>query len=231
MKGFKILPLIGLAFVSPIALSSAPLHPVLGSYFGMTGGVTYAPSVSVVKDTKVFDITEAVPVTLNYQIGGNGTLEFGYRCGKVRLEVEGLFNYNAYKNIKWGKYTFKANQPKDINFTGDTYYLGGLVNVLYEFYQDGSVSSNWAPYVGVGIGYAGIFNQFTLNVFSFKPYEYTKDNSAPIAQGIVGLGYFMDDWGTISLDYRYLASTKYGDFQSQIRDQTLNIGFTHAFGS
>ena len=241
MNGRNILRFIGLSIISQGALAAA-LHPVLGTYVGMTGGVTYQASNSHTKTYPLLadlGLPANVKSTLNYGFGGNGSAELGYRWCHFRFEIEGLFNYVPYKSIQVGKYTFKADQSKALSYSGSNYYIAGLVNVLYELYKDESLHNRWAPYVGVGIGYAGIFGQYTLTADLTNPltgnqttksYSSSKNSGAAMAQGIAGLGYFLDDFGTISLDYRYMQSAKYGPFNYMFKDQTINIGFTRAFG-
>ncbi len=230
MKGFKhCIPMMGLLLTSQ-TLFAVNLNPVMGGYFGMTGGATYAASANATPEVHIFDIAFPIKTSLDYGVGGNFTASLGYRCNKLRVELEGFFNYNPYKQIKIGKYTFKANRNALLSYSGQTYDLAGFINALYEFYQQGTNVTNFAPYVGLGIGYGGISNQFTINFNGNQIYKYSKTASAVMGQGIVGLGYYMDDYCFVGVDYRYIGSGKIGTFGVQMKDQTLNFGFTYAFG-
>lgn len=236
MKGFKqylgtIATVSSLLLVSH-SVAAMNLNPVKKWYVGFTGGASFLPSVTASKKESIplFDKTFTENYSLSYNPGGGGSIELGYRCNKFRFELEGLFNYNAFHQITMGKYTFTSGKDANLSFNGDTYYPAGFFNILYELYAEGTNKTNWAPYVGVGVGYGGIYNVFNLTYQGSTFYTYSKHHSVLMGQAIAGLGYFMDDYTFVGLDYRYVGSQKYGDLNLTLKDNTVNVSFTFALG-
>lgn len=236
MKGFRqclttIATVSGLLLVSQ-STAAMNLNPVKGWYVGGTGDASFLSGGTATKTTTIplFDATFTQDYALNYQPGGGGSIELGYRCNKFRFEAEGMFNYNAYHQIRVGKYTFTSGKDANLSFSGETYYPAGFFNVLYELYAEGTNKTNFAPYAGAGIGYGGIYNVFNLTYQGSTFYTYKKNHGVLMGQLIAGLGYFMDDYTFVGIDYRYIGSQKYGELNLSLKDNTVNVGFTCALG-
>ena len=231
--------ILGLLLISPAAFS---LNPVPGWYVGMIGGGTYAKPVSF-DLADVFTKPNVLPVIntllngdttgrLTYLIGGNVGGQIGYRCGKFRIEVEGLFNETKYQSIKLGNNITLHNHdtPSGYSMSGYTYTAGGFINGIYEMYQPGMNITKWVPYVGLGIGAADVQNSLTLSYNNAVVGQVKEGNTTGIGQAIAGLSYFFDDFIATGIDYRYLITAKSGTFNTSYQAQTINLSFTYALG-
>ena len=149
------------------------------------------------------------------------------------------FSYNGSSNAA-GSYS----PPVSCSFNGRTNYYGGLVNLFYDFVNF-SGESSFAPYLGVGVGFAQTqtilklqagqqdvdwTNASTNSVQQgtvLVRYETTK--TSVTSQGIVGFNYFLDDFTAFFMDYRYVgASTSDALFTGSYGVHTLNAGFNFA---
>ena len=220
------LGLFGLVLLSTTS-GAVALNPVQGWYIGLIGGGTYAPTVD-------FDINNPFDsrthkTSVSYLIGGNGGAQLGYRWGNFRIEAEGLFNENKYQQIKFGDHTAIRDKNDEFrnHISGYTYFISGLANGIYEFYQPGN-DLNFVPYLGLGIGYASIKNSLSGYHKDVLIGTASETSSAAIGQAIAGLSYFFDDFTSLGLDYRYLVTTKSGTFNTSFQAQTLNLSFTYA---
>ena len=223
-----------LALIRAVCLSattaSFALNPVQGWYIGLIGGGTYAPTVNF-NMINPFD-NHNDKAHLSYLIGGNGGAQFGYRWGNFRIEAEGLFNENKYQQIQFGDHAVLHDENDGLRYhiSGYTYFISGLANGIYEFYQPGN-DVNVVPYLGLGIGYASIKNSLSGYHNDILIGTTSETSSAAIGQAIAGLSYFFDDFASIGIDYRYLVTTKSGTFNTSFQAQTFNLSFTYAFES
>ncbi|WED41947.1 outer membrane protein [Legionella cardiaca] len=191
---------------------------------------------------------------IKYQFGGGIGGQFGYRYCGFRFEGEILWNYNTYKNITIGGLTFGKNQQtvttqtssgtvttitNPYSMSGHDQLLGGLFNVLYEFYNHEAQDVSWMPYVGVGIGYANIKNDWIINInqlnpntglFGFFPVlDVSAGDTTPIGQAILGIDYQMDDYFSVGMDYRYITSRQLQNSNDRLTFHTLNFNFNYWF--
>jgi opacity protein-like surface antigen len=231
MNGFKVTSSIGLLLASTACFS---LNPAQGWYVGMVGGGTYAPKIDFKLKNPIDHKNNKS--TASYLFGGNGGAMLGYRLCNFRLEFEALVNDNKLQQLKVGEFTF-GNQPnkQHVRVSGYTYFISGLVNGIYEFYQPESERTNFVPYLGLGLGYANLqskqsFEKEPLYSASFNLDTITESRSAGIAQAILGLNYFMDDFAAVGIDYRYMIISKSGYATNYFQPQTINLSFTYAFG-
>lgn len=231
MNGLKLTSAIGLLLASFAAFS---LNPVQGWYAGLVGGATYAPNVDLMLINPVDHHNDKS--TISYLLGGNGGAMVGYRLCNFRVELEGLVNDNKLKQVKIGQFTFGDTPNNErVRVSGYTYFISGLVNAIYEFYQPGSDRTNFAPYLGIGLGYASLqskqsFEKEPLTEPSFNLDTLKESNGAGIGQAILGVNYFMDDFAAVGIDYRYMILTKTGHATTYFQPQTINLSFTYAFG-
>jgi hypothetical protein len=103
-----------------------------------------------------------------------------------------------------------------IGFDGNTSGFFGLFNIFYDFLSC-DTEKRFFPYIGAGVGGGVIRNtaDFKSNVFSpflvspvLIPYsDRVSSSTGTLAgQGIIGFGYFIDDFATLGLDFRYLGT-------------------------
>lgn len=235
-------------------------NPVGGWYAGFIGEVSYTPNatltilsipalnvippVPVLPPTPLFPLFPAPPVQgkINYQVGGGGGGQLGYRFYHCyRLEVEALFNSNIYKsltigNVKIGRINSKKTTP-GLTIKGRTNLITGMVNAYYDFLSP-EADTSFAPYVGLGIGYASIQDNlsFYFNGVETGPrLKSTKSTTA--GQLILGASYFLDDFTSANLDYRYVTTNNISEHNRLYqRDErfhihTLNFSMNFAFDS
>jgi opacity protein-like surface antigen len=230
MNGLKLLSALVLLCIS---FASLAFNPVTKWYMGMIGGATYVPKVNFTAINPLDDKHDKG--TFTYNLGGNGGIFFGYRWCNLRLEIEPLFNENGLNQIKLGDFTIESSDNTNfLRMHGYTYFVSGLVNAIYEFYQAGSDRTNFAPYLGVGIGYA--YTQSKVRIFKKDNLRGTIMNTDDLGmlQGILGVNYFMDDFTAVGIDYRYMILSKlsknHGSMSNSFQPQTINLSFTYAFG-
>ena len=161
-------------------------------------------------------------------IGG----QLGYRCGKYRFEGQYFYNNNPYKSLELGNITiFAPSSSPDFRIEGSTDSGFGMFNGFYDFLPN-DPRSNLVPYLGVGVGYAYVSNNLTVyyndvNLYAAHVKEAT---SSAAGQGIVGMSYFLDDFASFALDFRYLTTTaKTKLLDSRLQVYSLNLSFNGAF--
>ncbi|KTD62045.1 outer membrane protein [Legionella spiritensis] len=174
-----------------------------------------------------------------YSVGGNVGGQLGYRWKKFRFEGELMFNMNQLSSVNYDSYSFKDHTtPDGFRMKGSTYFIAGLFNAYYELYKEGS-DANFVPYVGLGIGFAKLnsnmklYNTYVNNVYAKKSAvaEFTDNSGAPIVQGIIGASYFLDDFTSIGVDFRYLKTNMISSLGASLEVPTFNISFISSLDS
>jgi opacity protein-like surface antigen len=184
----------------------------------------------------------------NGPIGGGGGAALGYRIRKFRLEAEFLYNYINSTSFNFNGCILQSPTvpgpigvcPNNFNlvqigFNGSTVAMFGLFNAYYDFLSS-DPDTHFFPYLGIGFGAANIRQSVNFarsigvitNPFSVG---FTRSMSSGAAQGILGIGVYMDDYTWGGLDYRYVTTT------SALRDlgserygiHTLNLSINFSF--
>ena len=146
----------------------------------------------------------------------NYTMDIGYAVGGVmgydfvgpRLELEGVFRSNNGR----GTANF-GNVFSNVN--GRIEQLSVMANLLYDFAPGATIT----PYVGAGAGIA--FADAAINGCSLCSTQFAY-------QGIVGLGWNVDQNVRINLDGRYYGTTSPGTYQNN--NITAMLSLTYKFG-
>ena len=237
------------AGLSMLASSAMALNPVNGWYAGFIGSVSFMPKLQFsllnLDQFTNYPAGAGLPGTVidgevNYKVMGGGGGQIGYRwCDNYRAETEVIFITNEYNSIKIGDYTIKRANSIDaatgLNQNGHTNIWGALVNVYYDFYRPAQ-EGNYVPYVGLGLGYASVQNLLVLNYNGqqLQPrLSYT--NSTAAGQAIIGVSYFLDDFTSFNLDYRYFSTqnfskeTRYSSFNQRFAVHTISFSMNFAF--
>ncbi|KTD32039.1 outer membrane protein [Legionella israelensis] len=234
--------------------------PVEGWYAGFLGEVSYTPDVSftvltppvllhpalipVVPGAPAFPIFPAgqLQSEIGYRIGGGGGGQLGYRLFDCyRLELEILFNTNSYDDLTIGPVKIpRLNSKKTtpgLAVDGRTNVITGMINGYYDFLRPNS-DSNLIPYVGLGIGYVSIQDRisFYYNGTEIGP-RLKETKSTAAGQIILGASYFLDDFTSANLDYRFITTNNISE-QNRffVRDErfqlhTINFSMNFAFDS
>lgn len=180
--------------------------------------------------------------TMKYNVLGNVGVDLGYRINKFRAEGEFFFNASPYDSLQLGSvvipHTTGKNAPastteptlETLGMKGYTYTSALLVNGFYDFfsYCEGCF---WAPYVGAGIGYAHIVNniKFYNNDSAIGGSMTSNEVNKPAAQAIVGVNYFVDDFASFGIDFRYFATQKIDHFETGLRIASVNFTVAGSF--
>lgn len=233
---------------SVLALSLAhgvahAINPVQGVYAGIFLGGSKAQSLSL----KLAEPLTLATTTaqLDYSFFGDIGFQVGYRVNQFRVEGEVLVNNSPYNlltldGVKYKKRQKSATKPNTsgISFTGSTTTAGLMVNGLYDAYSVFE-QTNFVPYLGVGVGYAGVQNSITLynNGVLIPHADYSTRSGTPAAQGIIGAHYFMDDFTTFGLDFRYLSTKSIpvhlgvanSSLSTRVQIASINFSFNGAF--
>ncbi len=195
------------------ALVSAPAFAqASGPYVGIGAGASWFEDADVKGAGAI--------TTLEFDTGWAGVLKGGYAFGNGwRSELE--LGYNS-----WDVDSANGGATS----SGDAKMYSAFANVLYDFMP----ASNWSPYLGLGLGYARLSTDATVNTTVVDD----NDNTWA-AQGIAGLWYALDNNWLLSADYRYqhLGDTKFStstagvtvDGGNQIH--TVMLGLTYRFGA
>ncbi len=226
-------------------------------YAGLIVGANYAANV---KFTYVNDVTPSNPTgikrpgQLGHDIMGGFGGQIGYRfCDNFRVEFEGIYNNSPYSYLRLNDVTIHSpDTSPELRISGATQSGVGTFNIFYDMFGD--YSSKAVPYIGAGVGYAYIANKIefyyndvllgsgfqdrVLNRFGITKSD--KSRSGIVAQGIVGISYYLDDYASFGLDGRYMVSQEQtiiarqttrvsNQFDAVYKLYTVNIVFNSAF--
>lgn len=229
--------LFAIGGLSALLLSgtSHAINPMNGWYAGLTLGGSYT-----IKDNLTFPApgscsTDAscTSTTGELSYAGFGSIggQIGYRYNHFRLELEPLYNSSPYQDITVGSTKYVSPKSSSgLRLKGDTNTLFVMVNGYYDFFSPNSTSF-FVPYLGIGIGFAGIENslQFYCNNEAIACTRLSEKDSTTAAQGIVGLSYFLDEFAWFGLDYRYLTTNKIDLFDARQQIHTINLSISGIF--
>jgi len=152
---------------------------------------------------------------LNWLLNSNNyNMDLGYSVGGVvgydfvgpRVELEGMFRSNNGRGTANFGNVFS-------NTSGRIEQLSAMINVLYDFLPGATIT----PYVGAGAGIA--FADSGINGCSLCSTQFAY-------QGIVGVGWNIDQNFRVNLDARYYGTTNGGGLQYQNNNITAMLGVT-----
>ena len=178
---------------------------------------------------------------LNYatfgQIGG----QIGYRYQSFRVEGQFFYNTSPYRKLKYTgpliDLDIAANSDQGFYIGGETTTAAGMLNIYYDLMQLPIKLMDITPFVGVGGGYANVNNNLQLYIQgnALNNNAIAPSGSHFAGQLMTGLLYFIDEFSTIGLDYRYFTtaaqtvSISAGEttFRNQI--QSVNLTYNGSF--
>ena len=227
---------LGFAATLCAASSSFAVNPVMGWYGGLMLGPSYTPKQNFTFKSPLTGLPTNGSVS--HSVMGDIAGQIGYRCNHYRFEGELLLNYNPIGSLTFGNFTIDKtkNSSTGLGLKGQTVTGALLANAFYDFYSE---SSSFSPYLGLGVGYATSRTKTKFYYANTLISNSTVSNNAnsAAAQLIVGLNYFMDDYTTIGLDYRYFTTATIqhnkANSQNSSRNQinSINIILSGAFDS
>lgn len=192
--------------------------PVQGFYAGFIVGASVAPTSYFTLTTPLsnFDpVFNPFPVDgrLSYDVLGLAGAQGGYRCGRYRIELQAFYNNNPYDTLTLGNtyVIYSPSSSTELRLKGATQTTAGMVNFyldLYHTFKTKSIDSDRLfPYLGVGAGYSYITNKIEFYSNDGLVGSAIQDHlSTGIGQAIVGLGYFLDNFTSTNLDFRYIVA-------------------------
>jgi opacity protein-like surface antigen len=215
-------PYLLVAPVAPVALTMPPL-----------AGLT-------------LPIAGTVHGKLSYNLGANIAGQVGYRCNKIRYEGELLLNSNSYSKLVVGPYsitttpkakknskfrTYPPLGPVGLRMKGTTSIFAGIFNAYYDFYDEDDSDTKFVPYLGLGIGYAYVQNtlDFYYDYVKINPKNNKASSTTPIAQGILGMDYFVSNTTSLGLDFRYYTTKKIKSFDAKASAASINFVVNYSF--
>ena len=224
--------------------SAYAVNPVQGWYGGILLGINHTanthfnfPTTFTVPPElsgKLPAIPTDVPVNLDYSTMGQLAGQVGYRCGKYRVEGQLGYNNSPYSSLKINNQTlFAPSTSPYYSFVGSTDTVSGMINGYYDFLPS-EPDSNFAPFVGIGLGYAYTTNvidlDFWYNNTDIRDIRISRTTTSPAAQAMIGASYFLDDFTAFALDLRYFTTTtKSSVMDARVEVLSLNLTFNGAF--
>ncbi|QMT61173.1 outer membrane beta-barrel protein [Legionella sp. PC997] len=227
--------IIKFGFILGLAASSRAFcyEPVQGLYLGLLGQVSHATNLDLDFSLTQLPSLGTVGAVQLGPVGGGLGASLGYKIQNFRLEGEFLFNINNYGQLTAGSCTLispavlgpEGTCPAEVvdvglGFNGYTIGLYGFFNAFYDFLSS-DPNVNFVPYLGVGVGGADILNHA---VFQSNEQCIALGTCSPIvnesfdtshfgfaAQGIIGFNYYIDDFTTIGLDFRYVSTFNFSN--------------------
>jgi len=211
------LVLAGVAVPASAQLQIGPptLHQSIGLYLGVGGAWNH------LVDRKLRSTPGArrVEVDEGWLASGHAGYDFGW----LRLELEGGYRENGTRNV-----SLPLGGRERLR--GDIGAWYGLVNAIVDI----DTGTRLTPYVGVGVGAAGLKHDFR------SPSVRVNDSDVVFAyQAIGGLTYNFTPNFAANLDYRYFRTTdgKFRDtaagttYKSDYESHAVMVGLTYRFGS
>jgi opacity protein-like surface antigen len=213
--------LINVGLISGLALSSSVFgaNPIQGWYGNLIAGVTHGPSSY--SRTFTGNAPNIGPIAVtgtvnNSFVGGGVGMGVGYRIQQFRIEAQAFYSYIHSESLTIGNCTLVSPSletpiggaacPPNAGFNGSSSLFYGMINGFYDFYI--SEDSDLSPYLGLGIGGANQKNGVNfVNTTTLQSIGGNTKSNSPAAQFIVGLNYFIDDYATIGMDFRYLSTS------------------------
>ncbi len=219
--------ILALSVAVPLTASAASYTPTSyaptsatddGWYVSVLAGAGYTPNLHTPDPLEIASYRKP-----SWQVGA----ALGYRSGPIRYEGEFLYQHAAIRSIN--ALDGGTLVLKDFGLSGITQVSTGLANIYYDFNQI-SASTPLNPYLGLGVGYANVYNRLDTSFFD-GDFAHTHNSGAFAYQGIAGLNYNFDRTISMQLDYRYFATTHVNVLDARWQNHTLNLGMTFLFSA
>lgn len=184
----------------------------------------------ILKSPAVF-ATPIESMTLNFKRAMQFDGAIGYQYGNYRMELSSTFLKAKYKK-------FEQNPPFFM-----TQSFGGSLKAVHGFingYYDVPINNTIVPFLGAGIGYARIKNQFEHSdlidvlpsgtVVNLPPLKFSMKDNSLAYQLIPGFKVNMTTNLAMAVDYRFSTTTKkMKALNSRLKSHTINAGLMYKF--
>jgi opacity protein-like surface antigen len=204
MKKFIMAGLVALA-ASPSAVQAQSLQSA-GFYFGAEGGVNWLLNTTV--NDSVFGPVLAFQPQTGFALGG----VIGYDFVGPRVELEGVWRSN---NV-W----MQDLNPSDL-FSASGTAAVNQISVMANAYYDFNAGGKIVPYIGGGLGIAFIQGSAFFTSYNATAFAY---------QGIVGVGYNVNEAIRVNLDGRYYGTTSPTFYDGEGSASITNNNFSIMLG-
>lgn len=259
----KKMNFISLCFITLVTMPLYAIMPQQGLYGGVLFGFSWSSPIAnpmgfpfvnddlqrdgpISKLIKriISDKFNSTSFKLEYSVLGQIGGQIGYRFDNIRLEGEFFYNVSPYRKLKIDgltrEFEISANNNLSNYITGETDTAAGMLNIYYDFLQLPSKWISITPFVGIGGGYANVTNNLQIyangNLLNNTPISPSSAHFA--GQLMTGLLYFIDEFSTIGLDYRYFTTASQtmtvaghdSTFKNQIQSVNLTYNGSFNFG-
>lgn len=241
-------------------LSSAyAIHPIPGVYGGVIVGGSgqlgidspfirpldyLLRNTSSIIGNKISELVQTnnnLNYNINYSILGLIGGQLGYRWNNFRLESELFYNSAPVSDLVFSngvnKVTISSNSNSTNYFVGTTSTLAVMFNAFYDLLPPDYYDSSFAPFIGIGGGYASVNNnmQFYLEGSESEYWNIAQTKSAGAGQVMAGVLYFLDDFSNFGLDVRFFSTTNIASSIENLNSTynvqifSVNLSFNGAF--
>lgn len=198
-----------------LATKAFSATPIDGLYATAFGGFAAIPNNM---DMYVPSINSMInQVTYNSGFSAGGSL--GYKTALWRYEAEVTY---LDANIQ----QLAINQVKTNQVSGYNQGVFGFANVYFDFPYHPALMLQ--PFIGGGIGYGWLQNNFTLTE---TLYQTQINNSTFAYQGTVGISFHFSEDYSLSASYRYMNTPHIDTLSSNFQAHLINGAIIYRFDS
>lgn len=250
---------LNLSLILAYSASSFALEPPTGPYGGIVLGGSYAFPISLTSTSGylndaynkypdfanlVGNLQKNASAKVTYSFMGMLGAQLGYRYENFRAEAQFMYNSNNFDTLNVNNIKIRSNKNKSVYVSGQSNIYGGLANFYYDLLPPANVEAQLAPFVGFGVGYVQIQNNFHLNIGTTQipnPNPITNvtflpSTSAAAGQLIGGLLYFLDDFSFFGLDCRLFSTANINNYATGTNNKayryqliSVNLSFNGSF--
>lgn len=186
--------------------------PVDGWYTSVFGGYTYIPSnINRFYYDRFYD-------GLGYQSGYNAGGRIGYQSNPIRYEAEYTYLTADIKH-------FHIDGRRQRHISGFSTANMLMANIYYDFPD---MLPAISPYLGAGIGYSYLQVKLASHELFESSYFNVTDNAFAY-QGTAGLTYNFAENYAANIAYRYVSTSKVGNFGTVFQAHIANVGVVYRF--
>jgi hypothetical protein len=230
----KLLKTMGCSILGLVATQINALNPTPGIYAGVLVGASgelssnasyLSPFLNFQVDTQT-EFGQRIQalidqyqyrnpnrdLTLTYNILGQIGGQIGYRWDRFRLEGQIFYNSAPYKSFKVtngvNTVSLSNDDTQENYFSGSTNTFALMMNAYFDLLPPDYVDTNFAPFIGIGGGYARVNNNFQFYVQGqqINQYRETRTQGAAAGQVMAGVLYFLDDFSNFGIDFRFFST-------------------------
>ena len=203
-----------------VSVSAHAGIPIDGLYSTAFGGAAFIPgNISV-------GYNNALVNQSNYMTGFDAGGALGYKAAFWRYEAE-----VTYINAQLNKIAIN-NQVTNDTKRGYNQDVTAFVNLVYDTpYREYLMLQ---PYIGAGIGYAWVQNNFNtprLTSYNNQELSFNTNNYAFAYQAMVGLNFHFSEAYSLFAGYRYVGTTHLDNNGSTFQAHLVNAGITYRYDS